>query len=130
MQLIETKIQNIYESNNYVTYLFTVDCKTGYTFSAVNYSKERDFMSNAFGASNDLKLGKKAYLTLTSDNKIISISNEIGETIVTTLTYDQYNGVINTHNKDYILKEYNQTIEEYTLLIRNTINGKKLIKKI
>ena len=73
MEIIETKIQKIYVSNNCVTYSFMVDCNKGYAFSVVNYSRECDFMSNAFGASKKLKLGKTAYITLTNDKKILSI---------------------------------------------------------
>ena len=42
MEIIETKIQKIYVSNNCVTYAFMVDCTKGYVFSVVNYSRECD----------------------------------------------------------------------------------------
>ena len=127
-EIIETKIQKIYVSNNCVTYAFMVDCTKGYAFSVVNYSRECDFMSNAFGASKKLKLGKTAYITLTKDNKILSISNELGETIITTLTYDYAYGTVDTKNRDYIINELGTTIEEYTLDVAKAIKGKSLTK--
>ena len=128
MEIIETKIQKIYVSNNCVTYAFMVDCTKGYAFSVVNYSRECDFMSNAFGASKKLKLGKTAYITLTKDNKILSISNELGETIITTLTYDYAYGTVDTKNRDYIINELGTTMEEYTLDVAKTVKGKSLTK--
>ena len=118
MELIETRIQKIYPSDNCITYAFMVDCTKGYAFSVVNYSRECDFMSNAFGASKKLKLG----------NKILSISNEFGDTIITTLTYDYAYGTVDTKNKDYIINELGTTIEEYTLDVEKAIKGKSLAK--
>lgn len=128
MELIETKIQKIYVSDNCVTYAFMVDYTKGYAFSVVNYSREFDFMSNAFGASKKLKLGKTAYITLNKDNKILSISNELGETIITTLTYDYAYGTVDTKNRDYIINELGTTMEEYALDVAKAIKGKSLTK--
>lgn len=128
MELIETKIQKIYSSDNCITYAFMVDCTKGYAFSVVNYSRECDFMSNAFGASKKLKLGKTAYITLTKDNKILSISNGFGDTIITTLTYNYAYGIVDTKNKDYIKSEFGITMEEYTLDVEKAIKGKSLTK--
>ena len=81
-----------------------------------------------FGASKKLKLGKTAYITLTKDNKILSISNELGETIITTLTYDYAYGTVDTKNRDYIINELGTTIEEYILDVTKAIKGKSLTK--
>lgn len=128
MEIIETKIERIITTDNCVIYGFTTDITNWYVFAVVNYSRECDFMSNAFGASKKLKLGKTAYITLTKDNKILSISNELGETIITTLTYDYAYGTVDTKNRDYIINELGTTIEEYTLDVAKAIKGKSLTK--
>jgi len=128
MELIETKIERIITTDNRVIYGFTTDITNWYIFAVVNYSRECDFMSNAFGASKKLKLGKTAYITLTKDNKILSISNEFGDTIITTLTYNYAYGIVDTKNKDYIKSEFGITMEEYTLDVEKAIKGKSLTK--
>lgn len=128
MELIETNIERIITTDNCVIYGFTTDITNWYIFAVVNYSRECDFMSNAFGASKKLKLGKTAYITLTKDNKILSISNEFGDTIITTLTYDHAYGTVETKNRDYIINELGTTIEEYTLDVAKAIKGKSLTK--
>ncbi len=130
MEIIETKIEKINVSDNYVSYGFMVDYNNWYVFAIVNYSRECDFISNAFGATNKLKLGKTAYITLTKDNKILSISNELGDTIVPMLTYTHSKGTVDTKNNDYIINEYGITTEEYILEVKTIINGKSLTKTI
>ena len=128
MELIETKIGRIYVSNNCVTYGFMVDCKKGYAYTTINYSKESDFMSNYFGASRKLKLNKTAYLTLTSEGKILSISNAEGDTLIPE-AYGYYEfGRVETKNDEYINNVLNMSVEEYTEKVENEIKGKILVK--
>lgn len=126
MELIETRIQRIYRFGNYVLYGFMIDCKKGYSYSVVNYSKESDFMSNAFGANDKLKFKKTAYITV-KDRNIVSISNEYGETIIPELYYC-YGGVMKTHNTEYINNELGMSTNEYINLVSKEIKGKALVK--
>ena len=118
MNIQETEIVGINYTNKVTIYTLEGKDKK-YYFSVLPYSKESDFVSNAFGATHDLKLGKTAYITLNSDKEITSISSE-KETCVIDL-------IVNTKG------EYkNNSIsnkEEFAKLIRYEIeNNIKLIK--
>ena len=130
MQIIKTYIEVINSNSNYTMYSFMTDPKHGYPIYLVAYSKEKNFISNHFGATNEYVQNKLAYITLTSYNDILSISDEYGNTIIVEYYHDPLKGNSLTYNDEYIKNKYNMTTKEYIKLIKNNIKGNTLTKKL
>ena len=75
MNIQETEIVGINYTNKVTIYTLEGKDKK-YYFSVLPYSKESDFISNTFGATHDLKLGKTAYITLNDDKEMVKSIKE------------------------------------------------------
>lgn len=127
MEIYKGKIIRLYRVGNSTAYVFRLE-NTDLTpvIAFLDYSYESDFMSNVFGASSELKIGKKVYLTFNKlNNKIMTITGNDGDTL---LVSAYANGVdrVETKNIEYINKELGLTTEEFLNSIKLEVKGKCL----
>ena len=129
MEIYKGKIIRLYRVGNSTAYIFRLEnSDLTPVIAFLDYSYESNFMSNVFGASNELKIGKKVYLTFNKlNNKIMTITGNDGDTL---LVSAYANGVdrVESKNTKYINKELGLTTEEYLNSIKLEVKGKYLKK--
>lgn len=121
MNIIETEITNINTNSRITTYtLQNID--DTYYFSVFPYSKESDFFSNNYGATTELKLGKKVYIDLDKDKNIISLSNK-DEVLIVSLSVNLNGEYKNAKYEEEIKEILGLTKEEYKKLVKYNIEN-------
>lgn len=78
MNIQKTEIVGINYSDRAIIYELNSN-NDNYYFSTLPYSKDANFMSNNYGATKELRIGKTLYIALNDNKEIIAISdgNEI-----------------------------------------------------
>ncbi len=129
MEIYKGKIIRLYRVGNSTAYIFRLEnSDLTPVIAFLDYSYESDFMSNVFGASSELKIGKTVYLTFNKlTNRVMTITSEKGDTL---LVSAYANGVerVETRNSKYINNELGLTTEEFLNSIKLEVKGKCLKK--
>ncbi len=129
MNILETEIVSINQIKNCTIYLLRSEQKD-ILFGTLPYSRENDFMVNVYGVRDDLKLGKKVYVDVNETDEVISLANDQGDVCITTFLLANREGAYKfTYAKEYILKKYNMSLEEYTKMIKYEIRNRYSLKK-
>lgn len=130
MNILVTEIVRITRGKNCTLYLLSGD-KKDFVLGTLNYSKENDFMANAFGANDTLKLGKKAYIEVNDKDEIISIANKDCEVCVANFIVDDIKGTYKySDSKEFILNKYGVSVEEYMSMVKYEIKNNYTLRLI
>ena len=129
MEIYKGKIIRLYRVGSTTAYVFRLE-NTDLTpvIAFLDYSWESDFMSNVFGATSNLKIGKTVYLTFNKlTNRVMTITSEKGDTLLVSAYANKVERV-ETRNIEYINNELGLTLEEYLNSIKLEVKGKCLKK--
>ncbi len=129
MEIYKAKIIRLVRMLNSTGYVFRIE-NTNLTpvVDFIDYSYESDFMSNVFGANDNLKIGKDVYLTF-NGNKIMTITSENAETLLISAYANKSERVI-SKNEEYINNVLGLTTNEYLNKIKLEVKGKCLKKSL